>query len=349
MEDETSFEEFYASVESKATSDQKIARVRERTKIGRFAITCKQTGEIIPLVNFSNLREELAEILGPHLVDWEDEGKRELLFRNCKPWEREDLTKTIERAIKQKGYNDHYRQREKEAEKTQTYEAPAQENPFSKYDQHGHVDMPILYQKSGGGEGEEAVKRNLVIKASNKHNENNDETKIFSFNMEWVDMNNSVGKPTVEDSVWTEKKTPMQRLRDTKCLPPALAEKGVTENDYFHLCDILISAYDKLPFQNLRGGPAVNEYMYFCCPLGPVCFVLQMMNPLTYLLYKPYDDDMDGRVLPSANEILRKYNLKAKKNTFNKAVFIVENEEQTSVAVPQQTRLPQYDIVYPTV
>ena len=76
MEDETSFEEFYASVESKATSDQKIARVRERTKIGRFAITCKQTGEIIPLVNFSNLREELAEILGPHLVDWEDEGKR---------------------------------------------------------------------------------------------------------------------------------------------------------------------------------------------------------------------------------------------------------------------------------
>ena len=103
MEDETSFEEFYASVESKATSDQKIARVRERTKIGRFAITCKQTGEIIPLVNFSNLREELAEILGPHLVDWEDEGKRELLFRNCKPWEREDLTKTIERAIKQKG------------------------------------------------------------------------------------------------------------------------------------------------------------------------------------------------------------------------------------------------------
>ena len=50
--------------------------VRERTKIGRFAITCKQTGEIIPLVNFSNLREELAEILGPHLVDWEDEGKR---------------------------------------------------------------------------------------------------------------------------------------------------------------------------------------------------------------------------------------------------------------------------------
>ena len=143
MEDETSFEEFYASVESKATSDQKIARVRERTKIGRFAITCKQTGEIIPLVNFSNLREELAEILGPHLVDWEDEGKRELLFRNCKPWEREDLTKTIERAIKQKGYNDHYRQREKEAEKTQTYEAPAQENPFSKYDQHGHVDMPV--------------------------------------------------------------------------------------------------------------------------------------------------------------------------------------------------------------
>ena len=64
--------------------------------------------------------------------------------------------------------------------------------------------MPILYQKSGGGEGEEAVKRNLVIKASNKHNENNDETKIFSFNMEWVDMNNSVGKPTVEDSVWEE-------------------------------------------------------------------------------------------------------------------------------------------------
>ena len=120
--DETSFEEFYASVESKATSDQKIARVRERTKIGRFAITCKQTGEIIPLVNFSNLREELAEILGPHLVDWEDEGKRELLFRNCKPWEREDLTKTIERAIKQKGENDHYyRQREKEAQKTQTY------------------------------------------------------------------------------------------------------------------------------------------------------------------------------------------------------------------------------------
>ena len=60
--------------------DQKINRVRERTKIGRSAITCKQTGEIIPLVNFSNLREELAEILGPHLVDWEDEGKRERRF-----------------------------------------------------------------------------------------------------------------------------------------------------------------------------------------------------------------------------------------------------------------------------
>ena len=110
-------------------------------------------------------------------MDWEDEGKRELLFRNCKPWEREDLTKTIERAIKQKGHNDHYRQRERSGE--DDARAPAQENPFSKYDQHGHVDMPILYQKSGGGEGEEAVKRNLVIKASNKHNENNDETKIF--------------------------------------------------------------------------------------------------------------------------------------------------------------------------
>ena len=348
--DETSFEEFYATVESKATSDQKIARVRERTKIGRFAITCKQTGEIIPLVNFSNLREELAEILGPHLVDWEDEGKRELLFRNCKPWEREDLTKTIERAIKQKGENDHYyRQREKEAQKTQTYEAPAQENPFSKYDQHGHVDMPVLHQKSGGGEGEEAVKRDLVIKASNRHNENNDETKIFSFNMEWVDMNNDVGKPTVEDSVWTKKKTPMQRLRDTKWLPPALADKGVTENDYFHLCDILISAYDKLPFRNCRCGPGMAEFTYFCCPFGPVCFVLQIMNPVTWVLYKPYDDDIYGRVLPSANEILRKYNLEAKRNVFDKAVFIVENEEQTSVPVPQQTSVPQYNIVYPTV
>merc|ERR1712072_769763 len=103
------------------------------------------------------------------------------------------------------------RQREKEAQKTQTYEAPAQENPFSKYDQHGHDAMPVLYQNSGGGEDEEAVKRNLVIQASNRHNENNDETKIFSFNMEWMDVNNSVGAPTVEDSVWTKKKAPMQR------------------------------------------------------------------------------------------------------------------------------------------
>ena len=62
--------------------DRAGARAHEDWTI---AITCKQTGEIIPLVNFSNLREELAEILGPHLVDWEDEGKRELLFRNCKP------------------------------------------------------------------------------------------------------------------------------------------------------------------------------------------------------------------------------------------------------------------------
>ena len=74
-----------------------------------------------------------------------------------------------------------------------------------------------------------------------------------------------------------------------------------------------------------------------------------MMNPLTCLLYKPYDDDMDGRVLPSANEIFTKYNLRLRKTLSNKAAFIVENEEQTSVAVPQQTRLPQYDIVYPTV
>ena len=59
-----------------------------------------------------------------------------------------------------------------------------------------------------------------------------------------------------------------------------LADKGVTENDYFHLCDILISAYDTTIQTNLRGGPAVNEFMYFCCPLGPVLFCSSNDEPV---------------------------------------------------------------------
>ena len=91
------------------------------------------------------------------------------------------------------------------------------------------------------------------------------------------------------------------------------------------------------------------EFTYFCCPFGPVCFVLQIMNPVTWVLYKPYDDDIYGRVLPSANEISHANIIEAKRNAFDKAAFIAENEEQTNVAVPQQTRLPQHNIVYPTV
>jgi hypothetical protein len=75
----------------------------------------------------------------------------------------------------------------------------------------------------------------------------------------------------------------------------------------------------------MRGGPGVNEILYFCFPLGPICLVLQLMNPITWLIYTPFETDIKERALPAMDDILRRHNLKAvKPSNFNRSIAIVE-------------------------
>ena len=54
-------------------------------------------------------------------------------------------------------------------------------------------------------------------------------------------------------------------------------------------------------------------------------FVLQMMNPITWLIYTPFETDIKERALPAMDDILRRHNLKAVKPFFGgKAIAIVE-------------------------
>jgi len=88
---------------------------------------------------------------------------------------------------------------------------------------------------------------------------------FFTFNMEWMDVNtaaaianavqtdeNTFFPGLVNDREWSAK-TPMQRLRDTKWVPPKLVARGVSEDEFTRLCDILIKAFEKFTvYQNAR-------------------------------------------------------------------------------------------------
>ena len=163
---------------------------------------------------------------------------------------------------------------------------------------------------------------------------------IFTFNMEWLDVNSSnVGETRMSMSRAAEngntllqwrKKTPIERLRECKWVPPRLAERCVTEEEFDRLCDILISTIQILPFQSCGRQGCINpgwvEILYFCFPLGPLCCCLQMMNPITCMLYWPFEMDIQNRVLPAMNDILRRCNLKAiKSSSFTRNIAIVEN------------------------
>jgi len=344
------FRAFYAAVESKPTSDAKIKEIRARVGRGGLALTCSQVGEIEKLINFANLRVEVAEILGPFIADWDEElGKRELLFQSCKPWERDDLTRAIERGIFIGGNFGRREERVQHKQKHDEYASPEREDPFSKQnydieDGHRRGEDAIDQLRTTGVDDDETAKRNCVIMATEAMNAGAKKEHIFSFNMEWLDVNSTNVGETMSEAVengntffpgqindpqW-RKKTPMERLKESKWVPPALAGRGVTEEEFVRLCDILISAFQTLPFQSCgRQGcsnPGCVEILYFCFPLGPLCMCLQMMNPYTCMIYTPFEEDIKRRVLPAMNDILRRCNLKAiKPGSFRRNIVIVEN------------------------
>jgi hypothetical protein len=50
-----------------------------------------------------------------------------------------------------------------------------------------------------------------------------------------------------------------------------------------------------------------------------------MMNPITWLIYTPFETDIKERALPAMDDILRRHNLKAvKPSNFNRSIAIVE-------------------------
>ncbi len=342
--DVASFRAFYSRVESKPTSDAKIKEIHSRVtnhyneNDGKFIINCQQLGELMKLVNFANLREEVAKICGNSIVDWDEVEKRELFFRNCKPWERDDLTRAVEsnRSGGGGGSGQQRQQHEREELTPSFYPKP------HKAPEQQQMDIAsAAANMSIGNVDEEAAKRNLVVTATEEMNAQRGEKNVFTFNMEWMDINtytahtaaianavqtdeNTFLPGLVNDREWSAK-TPMQRLRDTKWVPPKLVARGVSEDEFTRLCDILISAFEKLPFTKMRGGPGVSEFFYFRFPLGPICCVLQTMNPITWLIYTPFETDIKERALPAMNDILRRHNLKAvKPSNFNKAIAIVE-------------------------
>ena len=344
--DASLFRAFYAAVESKPTSDAKIKEIRARVGRGGFALTCQQVGEIEKLINFANVRVEVAEILGPFIADWDEElGKRELLFQSCKPWEREDLTRAIERGIFIGGNFGRREERVQHQQKHDEYASPEREDPFSKqnYDienRHRRGEDAVDQLRTTGVYDDKTAKRNRVITVTEEMNARAKKEHIFTFNMEWLDVNSSnVGETRMSMSRAAEngntllqwrKKTPIERLRECKWVPPRLAERGVTEEEFDRLCDILISTIQILPFQSCGRQGCINpgwvEILYFCFPLGPLCCCLQMMNPITCMLYWPFEMDIQNRVLPAMNDILRRCNLKAiKSSSFTRNIAIVEN------------------------
>ena len=338
--DVAAFRAFYSRVEAKPTSDSKIKEIHSRVanhyNENKFILNCQQLGELMKLVNFANLREEVAKICASSIVDWDEVEKRELFFGNCKPWERDDLTKAVEseRSGGDRGGGGQRGQQHEREELTPSFYPKPHKAP-----EHQQMDIAAAAARMsvGGNADEEAAKRNMVIAATEEMNAQRGEKNVFTFNMEWMDVNtaaaianavqtdeNTFSPGLVNDREWSAK-TPMQRLRDTKWVPPKLVARGVSEDEFTRLCDILIKAFEKLPFTKMRGGPGVNEILYFCFPLGPICCVLQMMNPITWLIYTPFETDIKERALPAMDDILRRHNLKAvKPSNFNRSIAIVE-------------------------
>ena len=83
--DVASFRAFYSRVEAKPTSDSKIKEIHSRVEnhyneSGKFILNCQQLGELMKLVNFANLREEVAKICASSIVDWDEVEKRNFSF-----------------------------------------------------------------------------------------------------------------------------------------------------------------------------------------------------------------------------------------------------------------------------